>query len=78
MAPLNARNRQDLLELIEERIESGALIITTQLPVSEWHSYIGEPTVADAIMDRIIHRAHKLELHGESMRKAYGIYREDK
>ena len=78
MAPLNARNRQDLLELIEERIESGALIITTQLPVSEWHSYIGEPTVADAIMDRIIHRAHKLELHGESMRKAYGIHREGK
>lgn len=78
MAPLNARNRQDLLELVEERVESGALIITTQLPVSEWHSYIGEPTVADAIMDRIIHRAHKLELHGESMRKAYGIHREGK
>lgn len=76
MAPLHARNRQDLLELIEERVESGALIITTQLPVSEWHAYIGEPTVADAIMDRIVHRAHRLELHGESMRKAYRINKE--
>lgn len=71
MAPLNDNNRQDLLELMEDRIESGALIITTQLPVSKWHEYIGEPTVADAIMDRIIHRSHRLELHGESMRKVH-------
>lgn len=71
MAPINERNRQDLLELIEERVEAGALIITTQLPVSKWHEYIGEPTIADAIMDRIIHRSHRLELHGESMRRVY-------
>jgi len=71
MAPLSDRNRQDLLELIESRTESGALIITTQLPISKWHEYIGEPTVADAIMDRIVHRTHKLELHGESMRKIH-------
>jgi DNA replication protein DnaC len=78
MAPLNDRNRQDLLELIEERVESGSLIITTQLPVSKWHEYLGEPTVADAIMDRIIHRAHRLELHGESMRKTYKAVKEGK
>jgi DNA replication protein DnaC len=71
MAPLSAGNRQDLLELLEDRIGSGALIITTQLPVSKWHEYIGEPTIADAIMDRIIHRSHRLELHGESMRKIH-------
>ena len=59
MAPINERNRQDLLELIEERVEAGALIITTQLPVSKWHEYIGEPTIADAIMDRIIHSSHR-------------------
>jgi DNA replication protein DnaC/transposase len=71
MAPLSAGNRQDLLDLLEDRTGSGALIITTQLPVSKWHEYIGEPTIADAIMDRIIHRAHRLELHGESMRKIH-------
>ena len=71
MAPLSEGNRQDLLELLEDRIGSGALIITTQLPVSKWHEYIGEPTIADSIMDRIIHRSHRLELHGESMRKVH-------
>lgn len=76
MVPLSDRNRQDLLELIEDRIESGSLIITTQLPISKWHEYIGEPTLADAIMDRIVHRAHKLELHGGSMRKKYGAVKE--
>ncbi|GAB3036687.1 IS21-like element helper ATPase IstB [Bowmanella dokdonensis] len=78
MAPLSERNRQDLLELIEDRTESGSLIITTQLPISKWHEYIGEPTLADAIMDRIIHRSHRLELHGESMRKLYKTVKEGK
>ena len=78
ITPLLERNRQDLLELMEERTESGALIITTQLPVSKWHEYIGEPTIADAIMDRIVHRAHRLELHGESMRKVYKTIGEGK
>lgn len=78
ITPLLERNRQDLLELMEERTESGSLIITTQLPVSKWHEYIGEPTIADAIMDRIVHRAHRLELHGESMRKVYKTIGEDK
>ncbi|KUM52068.1 IS21-like element helper ATPase IstB [Rheinheimera sp. EpRS3] len=78
ITPLLERNRQDLLELMEERTESGSLIITTQLPVSKWHEYIGEPTIADAIMDRIVHRAHRLELHGESMRKVYKTIGEGK
>ena len=69
MAPLSAAGRQDLLELVEALSDSGALLITTQLPVSKWHEFIGEPTIADAIMDRIIHRSHRLELAGESMRK---------
>ena len=71
MAPLTAKGRQDLIELIEDRIETGSLLFTSQLPVSQWHEYIGEPTLADAIMDRIVHRSHRLELYGESMRKAY-------
>jgi len=73
MAPINDLARQDLLELIEDRIDNGALIITSQLPVSQWHEYIGEATMADAIMDRIVHRSHRIELSGESMRKRYGI-----
>lgn len=69
MAPLTATGRHELLELIEDRCGQGSLLLTSQLPVSKWHDYIGEATVADAIMDRLIHRAHKLELHGESLRK---------
>lgn len=67
--PLTARHRQDLLELIEDKTDAGSIIITSQMPISEWHEWIGEPTIADAILDRIIHRAHKIELNGESMRK---------
>lgn len=71
MAPLTATGRHELLELVEERCGQGALVITSQLPVAQWHDYIGEPTVADAIMDRLIHRSHRLELHGGSLRKTY-------
>ncbi|WP_010603621.1 IS21-like element helper ATPase IstB [Pseudoalteromonas maricaloris] len=78
MAALSDENRQDLLELIEDRIGSGAIIITAQLPVSKWHEYIGEATIADAIMDRIIHRAHRLELHGESMRKVHSPIKKER
>lgn len=78
MAPMTELARQDMLELIEERTDNGALIMTSQLPVSKWHEYIGEATMADAIMDRIIHRSHRLDLNGESMRKRYGLKLEDK
>jgi len=69
LAPLTARGRHELLEIVDDRIGSASIMITSQLPVSEWHEYIGEPTVADAILDRLVHRAHRIELRGESMRK---------
>jgi DNA replication protein DnaC len=78
LSPLSANRQQDLLEIIEDRTGSGSMVITSQLPLDKWHEYIGEPTYADAIMDRIVHRSHKLELHGESMRKVYGLTKEDK
>ena len=60
--------RQDLLELIDDRTQRSTLI-TSQVPVKAWHEVIGEPTLADAILDRIVHRAHSLKMTGESMRK---------
>jgi DNA replication protein DnaC len=66
---LTDQQRLDLLELFEERYQRRSTIITAQLPVSGWHQMIGEPTIADAILDRIIHNAHRIELTGESMRK---------
>lgn len=71
IVPVNAKGRQDLFEVIEDRCGNSSLLITTQLPVSKWHEYFDEPTIADAILDRIVHRAHRLELHGESMRKIH-------
>ena len=71
MAPLSDMGRQDLLDIIEDRNGDGALIITSHLPISQWYTYTDEPTMADAIMDRIIHRSHRLELSGESMRKKH-------
>lgn len=68
MPPLSARGRHDLMEVIEDRTESGATIITTQLPIDKWHDFIGDPTVADAILDRLIHRAYRIEMDGPSMR----------
>lgn len=70
---LTARNRQDLMELVEDRTDNGATLITSQLPVDNWHEYIGEPTIADAILDRLIHKAHRIELRGESMRKQQAL-----
>lgn len=61
--------RHDLLELLEDRYGRRATIITSQLPIAAWHESIGDPTLADAILDRVIHNAHKIELKGESMRK---------
>jgi DNA replication protein DnaC len=57
------------MEIIEDRHGKGSTIITSQVPVNKWYDIIGEQTVADAIMDRIIHQAHRLEIKGESMRK---------
>ena len=71
MAPLNAVGRNDMLEVIESRSGSRATLITSQLPVDRWHDYLsgGNPTVADAILDRLVSGSHRLELRGESMRK---------
>ena len=67
--PFDAQSRMALMELIEDRHGKGALIITSQVPVNKWYDIIGEQTIADAILDRIVHNAHRLELKGESMRK---------
>jgi len=69
VAPINDQGRQDLLEVIDDRVRKSAVIITSQLPVANWHDYLGEATIADAILDRVVHAARRLELKGESMRK---------
>ena len=66
---LDGPNRLTLLEIIEDRHGKGSVLITSQVPVSGWYEIIGEKTVADAIMDRLVHDAHRIELMGESMRK---------
>lgn len=67
--PLDAKARHDLLEILEERYGRRSTIITSQLPISAWHEVIGDPTYADAILDRLVHNAHRLELDGDSMRR---------
>jgi len=69
LAPMTAPERRDLLEVIEERHSLGSTIVSTQLPIESWHDNIQDPTIADAILDRLIHNAHKINLKGESMRK---------
>jgi DNA replication protein DnaC len=69
MAALTDSERQDLLEVIEDRHGNVSTIITSQLPVENWHDHIGDPTIADAILDRLIHNAHRFQLKGGSMRK---------
>lgn len=66
---LNADQRRDLLEVVEDRYDARSILITSQLPVDRWYEIIGNPTLADAILDRIVHNAHRIELAGESMRK---------
>lgn len=69
LAPLDADTRRDLLEIVDDRHGRTATLITSQFPVDRWHDLIGEPTLADAILDRLVHNAHRIELKGESMRK---------
>jgi DNA replication protein DnaC len=69
LLPLDSQNRSALMEIIEDRHTKASMIITSQLPVNAWHEVIGEKTIADAILDRIVHDAHRVELKGESMRK---------
>jgi len=74
---LTLSQRNDLLEIMEDRHASKSTILTSQLPTTKWHSYIGDATLADAILDRLLHNAHKLELKGKSMRKMMSSLTED-
>jgi DNA replication protein DnaC len=67
--PLNQEERSDLLEIMDDRVGTKSTIITSQLPVEHWHEYLNDPTLADAILDRIVHQSHKIKLKGESLRK---------
>jgi DNA replication protein DnaC len=67
--PLNAEQRRDLLEIVDDRCDRGSLLITSQVPVNRWHEVIGDPTLGDAILDRIVHRPHRIDLKGPSLRR---------
>jgi DNA replication protein DnaC len=69
IAPLDAASRSALMEIIEDRHGKTSTIITSQVPIAAWHDVIGEQTIADAILDRIVHDAHRIEMKGESLRK---------
>jgi DNA replication protein DnaC len=69
LTALQDTERRDLLEILEDRHNLSSTILTSQFPVSQWHDVIGDPTIADAILDRIVHNAHRIELKGESVRK---------
>lgn len=69
LAPLAEDSKRDLLEILDDRFDKTSTLITSQLPVVKWHDYLDDPTLADAILDRVVHNAYKIELTGESMRK---------
>jgi len=69
LVPIDNQNRAALMEIVEDRHKKASMIITSQLPVNCWHEVIGEKTIADAILDRIVHDAHRIDLKGESLRK---------
>ncbi len=74
---LTQSQRNDLLKIIGDRYGSKSTVITSQLLITKWHTYIGDATLADAILDRLLHNAHKLNLKGESMRKAMSSLTDD-
>jgi DNA replication protein DnaC len=67
--PLAAEQRRDLLEIVDDRYEKGSLLVTSQAPVKRWHELMGDPTIGEAILDLVVHRAHHIELKGPSLRK---------
>lgn len=69
LAPLSDEIKRDLLEIFDDRFDKTSTLITSQLPVEQWHRYLDDPTLADAILDRLVHNAYRLELKGESMRR---------
>lgn len=72
MAPLTEAERRDFLEICDVRYQARSTLLTSQLPVTNWHAQIGDPTIADSILDRLVHNAHRIELKGESIRKLRG------
>ena len=73
MTPLSGDEAASLFEIIEDRTEINSTIITSQLPVKEWYDILNNPTIADALLDRIVHSSHRIELEGESIRKSKAI-----
>ncbi len=71
LQPIDAAARHDLLEILEERYSRRSTIITSQIPLDKWHELIGDPTYADAILDRIVHNAHRINLTGHSLRRSH-------
>jgi len=71
LKPLENNQRLILLELLEDRHGKRSTIITSQMPVQSWYDVIGEPTIADAILDRLVHSSHRIELDGDSLREKY-------
>lgn len=69
LVPITPQGCHDLLDFIDSKSTTGSVILTSQLPIDSWHEWLGEPTVADAILDRLVHKAHVIELKGDSMRK---------
>jgi DNA replication protein DnaC len=78
MTPLSEVERRDLWEICEDRYQTRSTVLTSQLPVSRWHEQIGDPTIADGILDRLVHNAHRIEMRGESMRKKRSSAAEEK
>ena len=71
LSPLSPDGRRDLLEILDDRHQLRSTVVTSQLPVNQWHDYIGDPTLADAILDRLIHASYRIALKGESLRKRH-------
>jgi DNA replication protein DnaC len=69
ISPMGALQRNDLLEVLDDRVGTRSTLITSQLPVKAWHTYLDDPTLADAILDRIVHRSHRIELKGATLRE---------
>ena len=72
MAPLKEQERRDFLEICDDRYQRRSTILTSQVPVAHWHEQIGDPSIADSIMDRLVHNAYRIDLDGESIRKVRG------
>ena len=68
ISPMDASQRNDLLEVLDDRVGTRSTLITSQLPVKAWHTYLDDPTLADAILDRVVHSSHKIALKGRSLR----------